>query len=85
MDIRCLQKFSGQYFHYLGPSLNESWQCIVLEMDMQVAETVSDAERLDHPIDCATLDGTCAHGWYRLHAGPLDVPRQERRRPDHDE
>lgn len=53
-------------------------------MDMQVAETVSDAERLDHPIDCATLDGTCAHGWYRLHAGLLDVGRQERRRPDHD-
>lgn len=44
-------------------------------MDIQVAGTDSDVEQLHCPIDRATIDGTCAYGWYKLYAGPLDVPQ----------
>ena len=34
-----------------------AWRRIVLEMDMQVASSVRDMEQLDHPVDCASVDG----------------------------
>jgi len=41
---------------------------------MQVAGTVNDVEQLQRPVDCATIGSTCAHGWYKLHAGPIGCP-----------
>ena len=42
-------------------------------------------ELLDRPADSAFVDDTRVYGWYKRHAGPLELPRQRRRRrPDHD-